>query len=135
LSALRSLVLLVLCAAACRVLPAATPRDELERRATRTALDQLEVDGADLSKEHPVDFLVSAADDATARRIARGAREIGFRTEILAGRNDSWTVVCTRSMLPTEAAILEAEARLAPVAEEHGGRVAGWGTVPVDPAK
>ena len=85
--------------------------------------------GDDLTVPRPIDFEHVLPSLGTAQEMARAARELGYETRInrrgLLSRGRD--VTCTREMLPTHAAITEAERCLAAIARKLGGHEDGWG--------
>lgn len=85
--------------------------------------------GDDLTAPRPIDFEHVIPSRSTAEEMARRARVLGYETKIRRRGflSRSRDVTCTREMLPTHAAITEAELTLAAVARELGGHEDGWG--------
>ena len=85
--------------------------------------------GDDLTKPRPIDFEHVLPNRHAAEAMARRSRDLGYETKIrrrgpLTRKRD---VTCTRTLLPTHAAITEAEGALAAIAYDLGGHEDGWG--------
>lgn len=104
------------------------------------ALRRVAADGSDLSKPMQVDFMVAAGDAESGRRIAAAAERLGYRTEVVRDADDEddvveadadehpWTVYCTKTMILTYAAVVEAQEELDRLGRPFGGHSDGWGT-------
>jgi hypothetical protein len=102
---------------------------EIERQATLDALDRMREDGADLSKSLDIDFHVAVPSREAGQVVASEAEVHGFRTRIVQDDRDaSWTVWCTRALVPTEPTIARFEVLLDGIAQPHGGYIDGWGS-------
>lgn len=101
----------------------------LPNDANGQVLRRMAEQGDDLTVPRPIDFEHVLPSLRAAEEMARRARDLGYGTNICRrgllsrGRN----LTCTREMLPTHAAITEAEQTLAAVARELGGHEDGWG--------
>ena len=93
--------------------------------------------GDDLSRARIVDFGHLLPDEASARRMAAAAEQLGFAVQFepleddegpVAGqRSGEWDVTCSREMVPTHAGITATERQLDALARSFGGRADGWG--------
>src|SRR5215831_15775762 len=93
------------------------------------ALRRVARDGSDMTRAMDIDFAVAVPDESSALAVARLAEGMGYRLSVV--RDDesgSWTCYCTRSMVPTYAAVIAAQAELDRLAGPVGGASDGWGT-------
>jgi hypothetical protein len=107
---------------------ASTDKFDYGRQATLDALDRMQSNGAALSTALKIDFHVFAPSEQTGQAIAIEAEALGFKTKLVEDDSpDSWTVWCTREIVPSEPLITKIEADLDAVARPHGGYIDGWG--------
>jgi regulator of RNase E activity RraB len=109
----------------------AAPEPADGRQATRDAIERLRALGANLGRPHAIDFHVAAPHEESALAIAREAQSHGFVTRLVHEDEGDWTVWCTKTLVPTEAAISAWEAALHRLSSLHGGFGDGWGAEPV----
>lgn len=92
--------------------------------------------GDDLSRARVVDFGHLLPDEASARRMAAAATQLGFVVQVEPIEDDeaepdqpvgAWDVTCSREMVPTHAGITAVERQLDALARSFGGRADGWG--------
>ena len=102
---------------------------EVERQATLDALERMRADGADLSKPLEIDFHVAAPTQQAGQIVASEEERHGFRTRVVEDEGKpSWTIWCTRDLVPTEPTISQFEALLDDIAKPHGGYIDEWGS-------
>lgn len=92
------------------------------------ALRRLVATGSDMSKPMNIDFQIAAPDEATAKRVADEATKLGYCISIYGSTGAAWNCQCTKSMIPTYASLIAAQAELDAVARSLGARADGWGT-------
>jgi hypothetical protein len=86
--------------------------------------------GIDLVSPRMVDFEHCFPDEAAARQFLAAVEGTVHEVILLAPDAEDgsgWEVQCRQRMVPTHAAITEAERRLANIAERFGGYPDGWG--------
>ena len=106
------------------------------RDADGDALRRLVAGGSDLSKTMDVDFAIAVPNAAAGEAVASKALGLGYKTDVVfdpgeLGVEDdppSWTCYCTRAMVPTYEAIVEAQAVLGELSRPHDGYPDGWGS-------
>jgi hypothetical protein len=91
------------------------------------ALRRLAAAGSDLSRPMTMDFMVAIPTRAAGLAVAEAAAAAGYRTSVEEG-GDGWTCYCTRRMVASHAAVVDAQAELNRFSEPHGGRCDGWGS-------
>ena len=93
------------------------------------ALRRVAQDGSDMSKPMRIDFAVLAPDTAAAEAIANAAANLGFEARIdRDSESGRCTCYCSREMLATYDAIVEAQRELDTISKPAGGHSDGWGT-------
>jgi hypothetical protein len=95
-------------------------------------LEQMAADGVDLASSRIVDFEHCLPNQASARAFQTAAREsvleaVLHEPNLAIGRG--WEVQCRVRMIPTHAAITDAELRLGTLAGSFSGYAAGWGSM------
>lgn len=92
--------------------------------------------GDDLTRARVVDFGHLLPDEASARRMAAAAVQLGFAVQVEpldddenapGQRSGEWDVTCSQEMVPTHAGITATERQLDALARSFGGRADGWG--------
>lgn len=98
-------------------------------------------DGEDLAVERLLQLVAIAPERQAAEAIAALARDCGYAATIRAaaelpggGGQPEWEVVCSRALVPTYAAVVDANASIAKLAQVHGGHSAGFELLPVQPS-
>jgi len=99
--------------------------------ATSQALRSLLNDGADFTKPHDIDFHVAVPSKAAGNSVGEAASKAGYSTELVHDEDGSWTLWCTKSMLPSHDGITLVEKELAGISKPFGGYPDGWGTFTV----
>lgn len=98
---------------------------DVDGDALRAAVDA----GADITRPMIIDFTVAAPDEQTARGIAQLVEAHGFDPSISDdGRGGKWSVYCSKSILASYEAVVEARAQLNKLVEASGGHCDGWTT-------
>jgi regulator of RNase E activity RraB len=92
------------------------------------ALRRVAASGSNMSKPMDIDFQLAGSDEATARRVADEAAKLGYRTRVYGSTSVPWKCQCTKSMIPTYASLLAAQAELDAIARPLGANTDGWGT-------
>jgi regulator of RNase E activity RraB len=97
------------------------------------ALRRVAASGGDMSKPMDIDFQIAVSDEATAKRVADKAAELGYRTSIYViddyeRSGYPWTCECTTAMIPTYTSLIAAQTELDAIANPLGACVDGWGT-------
>jgi len=101
--------------------------------ATGDALRRMISDGADLLKVHSIDFFVATPSQQAGIAVASAVKQKGFEVEVSKDETGpEWTVRCTKSMVPSHAAISQIEQSLDVTASQYEGRADGWGAFPVE---
>jgi hypothetical protein len=97
---------------------------------TAQVLAAMRREGVDLTKPTSVAFFLYFPEEADARRAAGELPPSGSSTPVAVERPEGptmeWRVRFTAVMVPTEANLDAMAARLAPVANRHGGVYDGW---------
>lgn len=94
--------------------------------------------GDDLTRARVVDFGHLLPDEASARRMAAAAEQLGFAVQVERIEDDddepvavqlsgAWDVTCSQEMVPTHPGITSTERQLDALARSFGGRADGWG--------
>jgi regulator of RNase E activity RraB len=91
------------------------------------ALRRLAAAGSDLSRPMSIDFAVAVPSRVAGLAVARAAAVVGYESSVDGG-GDGWTCYCTRRMVASHAAVVDAQAELNRLSEPHGGRCDGWGS-------
>ena len=92
------------------------------------ALRRVAAGGSNMSKPMDIDFQIAAPDEATAKRVAAVAIELGYRIRVYGGAYAPWKCQITKSMIPTYDSLITAQAELDAIARPLGAYVDGWGT-------
>jgi len=80
-----------------------------------------------MSQPMEIDFFVIAPDQSKAKKIAKAASYMGYRTRL--ERDDGvLTCNCTKRMLATYAGVVQAQQELDTLSRPFGGYTDGWGT-------
>ena len=76
-----------------------------------------------------IDFFVAVPNTEAAATVSDLAAAKGYaaRTDFDKESN-TWTVVCSRKMIPTYDALVEAQAELDALSKPHSGMSDGWGS-------
>ena len=80
--------------------------------------------GLDLSRPQCVEFRLIFQRRGNARRFAMWATMVGYSCQIEMD-DINWAVDCSRRMVPAEDKLTATETRLADLAKEMGGQIAG----------
>lgn len=77
-----------------------------------------------------IDFFVAVPNTEAAASVSDLAAAKGYtaRTDFDKESN-TWTVVCSRRMIPAYAAIVDAQAELDALSKPHSGMSDGWGSL------
>ncbi len=86
-----------------------------------------------MSKPMLVDFAVAAQNRQSAESIAKAAALSGFKTEVVFDEGEdeeeaSWTCYCSKLMILTYPAVVEAQQQLDDLSRPFKGYSDGWGT-------
>jgi hypothetical protein len=93
------------------------------------ALRRLARDGNDMTRPMEIDFAVAVPNEAAGLAVAKVVEGLGYRTDVARDEETGdWTCYCSRSMVPTYAALADAQRELDRVAKPLGGASDGWGT-------
>jgi len=93
------------------------------------ALRRVERDGSDMTRPMEIDFAVAVPCEAAGHAVAKLAADIGYRPRLARDAEvGAWTCYCTRTLVPTYAALVDAQAELDRLAGPIGGASDGWGT-------
>ena len=92
--------------------------------------------GNDMTKPMDIDFHIAAPDESTAKRVAKRATKLGYRTRIWFDDKEQdqdedcllWTCECTKTMAPEYDQVVAFQAELDRIARPLGAYVDGWGT-------
>ncbi len=85
---------------------------------------------SDMSKPMDLDFAVDIPTQASGENVARLAAERGYKAAVeLHEPSQRWTCYCTKRMVPTYDAIIEAQKELDKLSAAFGGHSDGWGTL------
>ncbi len=96
---------------------------------TATALRRLIATGSDLSKSMVIDFAVAVPDRSSGLRFAAVAQQYGFAVAVEQDEStQDWTCYCSRTMVPSYAAIIAAQVALAEVGRPFDATPDGWGS-------
>jgi hypothetical protein len=91
-------------------------------------IEQLAKANSDLSKPHDIDFFFYFSSREAADAAMKELRSsLEFSKVEITGNNNAWGLQLTRSMLPTEAALMALRSSFTQVAVRHGGEYDGWG--------
>ena len=75
------------------------------------ALRRVERDGSDMTRPMEIDFAVAVPNEAAGLAVAKLAEGIGYRPSVARDEESgAWTCYCTRTMVPTHAALVDAQA-------------------------
>ena len=93
------------------------------------ALRRVAEEGSDMSKSMRIDFAVLAPNIDAAEAIAKAARPLRYETRIdQDSESGRWTCYCSREMLATNEAIVDAQRELDAISKPFSGCCDGWGT-------
>ena len=110
----------------------ADPMDD-EAEINQQVLESMREDGVDLTRPRDIDFHLSMPSNDAGMEVARAVNALGFQTKLSKDEATStWTVECTRKMVPYEPEITKTERILDELAKPYGGFIDGWGSM-VDP--
>ena len=92
-------------------------------------ITQLRKAGSNLSKPHDVEFFLYVPTPEAAERLASKLRALHFGTKVdRAAQGPGWLVLATKSMIPTESAMVALRVQFTALAAEEKGEYDGWGT-------
>jgi hypothetical protein len=96
-------------------------------------LKMLAAAGADLSKEHLIDFFLVASTKQQAKALTTALTQRGYRSVRTARdhKSGNWGVHVTRNLIPTLDAMVNTTRDLEDLAKSFGGTYDGWGAMPV----
>ena len=100
--------------------------------ANGAALQQMAERGVDLVSPRTIEFEHCFPDEARAREFFAAVEGTVGEARLFDPDPDQgrgWEVQCRQTMVPSYAAISEAERRLAAIAESFDGYADGWGTL------
>lgn len=93
------------------------------------ALRRVAEEGSDMSQPMTVDFNVLVPDERAGQEVAAAAEANGFRPSLERDEESGyWTCYCSKEMIATYEAVIEAQRILSQVSGAFGGQVDGWGT-------
>ena len=94
-------------------------------------IENLRHNGADVTKVHDIDFFLVFDSESDAAPIVEKLRAVGY--EIVGVSRPSsarhWEIHAKRKMVPELRAMQATTRILQTLAEAHGGRYDGWGTI------
>jgi len=91
-------------------------------------LRKLAARGDDLSKAREIDFAHLMPSREAAEILVARLQSLGEVAQASQDEDDgTWTVICTREMVPTHGNVTAVESFLASLAGELGGHADGWG--------
>lgn len=112
--------------------PSLSQQATLEAQDDRV-LEMLAAAGADLSKDHLIDFFLVAGSKQQANALTTALTQLGY-TSVRTARDrksGNWVVHVTRTMIPTLEAMVGTTRDLGSLAKSFGGYYDGWGAMPV----
>src|SRR5262245_27394480 len=106
-------------------LPRGFPED-----ADGDALSRIVAEGSDLSKLLFVNFQVALPNEASAKKLAVVARQLGYRVGVYDSPECKlpWTCECSTRMVATYESVIAIQSELAEISAQFGGIPDGWGT-------
>jgi hypothetical protein len=100
-----------------------------EDEATMDALRRYVAEGSDLSRPMEIDFFVAIPNREAAEGVAADTKELGFATSVEQDEATlEWTCYCTKTIVPTFAAVRTIERQLDKIARKFGGHADGFGS-------
>jgi regulator of RNase E activity RraB len=93
------------------------------------ALFQVASLGSDLSEPMEIDFVVKVPDQAAGQKVARAANAAGYVTEVATDDEGDWITYCTKEMVATYEAVVDAQEELRQLSSRYGGEPDGWETL------
>jgi hypothetical protein len=97
-------------------------------------LRRLAEGGSDLSLPMPVDFTVVFDERPRADSFAGLVKTLGYSPSV-EPEDDGWCCTCTKELVATHPAIVDAQDKLAAAAEAFEGILDGWGSLGNAPPK
>ena len=83
----------------------------------------------DITKPMEIDFVVIAPNEGTAKLIAMRVIEFGYVSAVGYDEESAeWVCYCSKLMIPTYEAIVDAQEELGKISRELDGYTDGWGT-------
>ena len=90
---------------------------------------QLRKAGSNLSKPHEVEFFLYVPTPDAADRLASKLHALHFGAKVdEAAQGPGWLVLATKSMIPTESALVAIRTQFTALAAAENGEYDGWGT-------
>lgn len=90
-------------------------------------IEQLQSEGSDLSKPHPVEFYLYFPTRSSADKAADELRKHGYTAEVRASADAThWLLLAKKAMLVSSASIGEADTLMESTAARHAGEYDGW---------
>jgi hypothetical protein len=103
--------------------------DNLPNDSDGNALQQLVSRGSDLSKPMEIDFAIDIPNREVGLAFATVAGPMGFRTDVdQDDETGDWTCYCSRTMVPSYDAMIEAQRLLEEIGRPFGAKPDGWGS-------
>lgn len=93
------------------------------------ALFQVASLGSDLSEPMEIDFVVKVPDQASGQKVARAANSAGYVTEVATDDEGEWICYCTKEMVASYEALVDAQEELRQLSRRFGGEPDGWETL------
>lgn len=101
---------------------------DLPDDATGDALRRFVAEGSELTRPMKIDFFVAVPTEAAGTQMAARATAMGFSTSVELDEDGEWTCYCTKTLVPSYAAVAAIEEALDEVARELGGYADGFGS-------
>ena len=92
------------------------------------ALKQLRNAGADLSKQHNIEFFVYFPSQFAAEKAAIRIKKSGFHTSIKNSEKGDWLCLAKKKMVPELSKIRNFRTEFGHLIETFNGKYDGWGT-------
>jgi len=93
-------------------------------------IEQLRTAGSDLSKPHFVEFYLYVPTQAAAERVATRVRDMGCDVSRVdaAALGPGWLVLATKTLIPSESAMVELRRQFDLIVTAENGEYDGWET-------
>ena len=92
-------------------------------------LAQLKQAGSNLEKLHPIEFFLYFPSSEAAERAAAKVRDSGFAAIVKrAAKGSEFLVLATKTMVPTEAELINIRKEFGALTRVEKGEYDGWGT-------
>ncbi len=101
--------------------------------ADKKVIENLEMLGSDMERDHPVEFFLYFPDEQKANIVAAELMNLQFEVSVsYAEIKDEWLCFAIKKIKPSTERMVELSNYLRELAEKNDGNYDGWGTPVID---